>query len=36
MLIAEEEEEEECFLLHQQKDDMGQKAPTPKYTAWKR
>ena len=28
-----DEEEEEWFLLHQQKDDMGQKAPTPKYTA---
>ena len=30
---AAEEEEEEWFLLHQKKDDMGQKAPTPKYTA---
>ena len=27
------EEEEERFLLHQQKDDMGRKAPSPKYMA---
>ena len=29
-----EQEEEEWFLLHQQKDDMGRKAPSPKYMAW--